>query len=141
MAMNINTGMTVLLNLTDPDSLSVTPSGDVLLVSQADSEIILIHDAGKSSQAVSSLNVGTQLDDTVYATESDGQLYVADAKKNAIYSVRGRLKSGAIYTEAPGDSRVAGFVGTVNPSTGTVKPVITGFGSPTGLIFVTDGKK
>lgn len=140
MATNINSGKTVHLNLTDPDSLSITPTGDVLLVSQGDSEIIFIHSAGEGSQTVSSLNVGTQLDDTVYATQRTGRLYVTDAKKNAIYLVRGRFKPGAIYTEAPGDSYVAAFVGTVDSSNGIVKPVITGFGSPTGLIFVPAGK-
>ncbi|MBV8371825.1 MAG: hypothetical protein JOY69_01070, partial [Candidatus Eremiobacteraeota bacterium] len=70
-----------------------------------------------------------------------GALYVADAKKNAIYSVRGPLQNGALYTEAPSDAGVAGFVGTIDPASGIVTPIITGFQSPTGLIFVGDGKR
>jgi hypothetical protein len=140
-AIDIPTGNTVTLNLTDPDSLSITPSGDVLLVSQADSEIVFVHNAGQDSQSVSRLLVGTQLDDTVFATQSNGRLYVSDSKANAIYAVRGQLQSGSIYTEAPSDAGVAGFVGTVDASTGIVTPVITGFQSPTGLIFVPDGDR
>ncbi|HEY2475953.1 MAG TPA: hypothetical protein VGI19_14280 [Candidatus Cybelea sp.] len=135
-ATDIPTGQKVRLNLTDPDSMTVAPNGDVLLVSQADEELVWIHDAGKSSQSVSRLLVGTELDDTVYATQSAGSLYVVDAKKNAVFLVQGRMHSGALYTEAPSDSGVHSFVGTVNPTTGAIKPDITGFGSPTGLIFV-----
>lgn len=134
-ATDIPTGNTVKLNLTDPDSRSITPSGDVLLVSQADSEIVLVHNAGQASQTVSRLLVGTQVDDTVYATKRSGTFYVADAKKNAIYSLSGPLQAGTLYTEAPSDAGVAGFVGTVDTSTGIITPVVTGFQSPTGLIF------
>ena len=140
-ATDIPTGNTVRLNLTDPDSLSVTPTGDVLLVDQGDSEIVFVHNAAMGSQTVSRLSVGTQLDDTVYATETGGKLYVADSKKNVIYSVRGKLQSGGLYTEAPSDSKVAGFIGAIDPSTGIITPLITGFNSPTGLIFATDGKR
>lgn len=135
-ATDIPTGKKVRLNLTDPDSMTVAPNGDVLLVSQADSEIVWIHDAGKASQSVSRLLVGTQLDDTVYATQRDGEFFVVDAKRNVIYSIRGRMRAGGLYTEAPDDSYVKGFVGVVDPKTGAVTPTITKFKSPTGLIFV-----
>ena len=137
-AKDIPTGQKVRLNLTDPDSMTVAPNGDVLLVSQADKEIVWVHDAGSKSQTVSRLLVGDQLDDTVYATQSHGLLYVADAKRNRIDEIHGRLESGGLYTEAPSDSSVPGFVGIVNTSYGTVTPVVTGFGSPTGLIFVPE---
>lgn len=135
-AKDIPTGKTVTLNLTDPDSMTVAPNGDVLLVSQADAEIVFLHNAGKASQSVSRLDVGTQIDDTVYATKHRGIFYVADAKKNLIYAIRARVAAGSLFTEAPSDSSVAGFVGTIDQSTGTITPVITHFESPTGLIFV-----
>ena len=137
-ARDITTGSIVTLNLTDPDSMAVAPNGDVILVSQADSEIVYIHDAGLSTQTVRRLIAGTQLDDVAYATESDGLIYVVDSKANAVYTVRGTFPTGSLFAEAPGDSGVAGFVGTVNVTTGTITPVIIGFSSPTGLIFVTD---
>jgi|SRR5579883_578747 len=135
-AIDIPTGKTVKLNLTDPDSMTVAPNGDVLLVSQADSEIVWVHSAGSKSQSVSRLIVGTQVDDTVYATQSQGVLYVADAKRDVIYTVSGRFSSGGLYTEAPSDSYVRGFVGRVDTSYGYITPILTGLGSPTGLLFV-----
>lgn len=137
-ATDIPTGKKVRLDLTDPDSMTVAPNGDVLLVSQADEEIVWIHDAGKGSQSVSRLLVGTELDDTVYSTQKAGSFYVVDQKKNAVFSIEGRMQRGALWTEAPDDSGVHGFVGTVNQMTGAIKPQITGFGSPTGLVFVPD---
>ncbi|MBV9718361.1 MAG: hypothetical protein JOZ77_03525 [Candidatus Eremiobacteraeota bacterium] len=135
-ATDVPTKQTVKLNLTDPDSMTVAPNGDVLLVSQADSEIVWVHSAGSKSQSVSRLLVGTQIDDTVYATQSQGFLYVADAKRDVIYTVSGRFQSNGLYTEAPDDSGVRGFVGKVDTSYGSITPIITGFGSPTGLLFV-----
>ncbi len=44
----------------------------MLLVSQADSEIVFLHNAGQASQTVSRVLVGTQVDDTVYATKRNG---------------------------------------------------------------------
>lgn len=135
-ATDITTGKSVKLNLTDPDSMTVAPNGDVVLVSQADSEVVWVHSPGSSSQSVSRLLVGTQLDDTVYATQSQGTLYVADAKRDVIYTIPGRFQAGGLYTEAPSDSKVRGFVGKVDTTYGTVTPIVTGFGSPTGLLFV-----
>jgi hypothetical protein len=69
---------TVTLNLQDPDSLSTDGNGSLVLVSQGDSEIITISNPGTSSQAVSRLPVGDQLDDTVYPS-GRGRLLVVDA--------------------------------------------------------------
>jgi hypothetical protein len=134
-AKDIPSGEMVRLNLTDPDSMTVAPNGDVLLVSQADAEIVFIHDAGTKSQSVSRLLVGTQLDDTVYATQSSGYFFVVDQKRNIVYSIAGEVRAGAIYTETPHDSGARGFVGTVSKKTGGIRPIITGFASPTGLTF------
>jgi hypothetical protein len=134
-ATDIPTGKKVQLNLTDPDSTTVAPDGDVLLVSQADEEIVFIHAAGTKSQSVSRLLVGTQLDDTVYATQSRGYFYVVDEKRNIVYLIAGGMRAHALYTETPDDSGVRGFVGTVSKKTGGIRPVITGFASPSGLTF------
>jgi hypothetical protein len=134
-AKDLVSGKTVTLNLTDPDSLTVAPDGDVLLVSQGDSEIVFLHNAGMKSQTVSRLLVGMQLDDSAYATKSKGSMLIADSHADTIYRISGRWTSGQLYTEAPSDSGVAGFVGSLDTSTGTITPMFTGFASPTGLIF------
>jgi hypothetical protein len=69
--------------------MTVAPNGDVLLVSQADKETVWVREAGSKSQSVSRLLVADQLDDIVYATQSHGLLYVADAKRNSIYEIHG----------------------------------------------------
>jgi hypothetical protein len=42
---HIATGKVETLNLTDPDSLTVAPSGDVVMISQDDSELLSVHKA------------------------------------------------------------------------------------------------
>lgn len=134
-AHDTTTDTTVALNEVDPDSMSVSPAGDVVLVDQAGSDVVFLHHAGTSQQTVTRLAVGTQLDDTVWATAQEGRLWVVDSAANAVYTITTNFKSGSVYTEAPSDSGVASFVGTLNLKTGTVVPVAIGFKSPTGLLF------
>lgn len=136
MATDIASGSKVALNEVDPDSLTIDPAGDLVLDNQGGSELVFLHHPGTSSQTVSRLQLGTQVDDSVWTTAPHGLLLVVDGKQNAIYAVTSQFVSNTIYTEAPGDSGVAGFVGTVDRSTGTISPVIIGLGSPTGLMFV-----
>lgn len=135
---DVTTGAKVTLNLADPDSLTVDPRGDLVLVAQGDKQLVVLHDPGERDQRVARLIVTKELDDTVWSSDRDGTLFVADSAANTIYKIRGPLKPGTIYTETPGDSSVPGIIGTVNPRTGAVMPLITGFKSPTGLIFVSD---
>ena len=137
-ALDTTTNQTVMLNLTDPDSMTIDPSGAVVLVDQADSEIVFIHNAATPQQSVTRVPTGTQLDDTVWATKDRGTLFVVDSPANTIYTLTSDFKPGTVYTEAPNDSGVAGFVGTVDLKTGIVTPIAIGFSSPTGLLFVPD---
>ncbi len=140
-ATDVATTKPVTLNLLDPDSLTVDPQGDVVLIDQAGTELVTIRNAGTAGQSVTALTVGTQVDDTVWAKKAEGRLYVVDATQNAIYVLRTAFKPGAVYTEAPNDSGVASFVGTVDRKTGTITPVAIGFVKPTGLLFVPDGER
>ncbi len=124
------------LNLTDPDSLTVDPSGNLVLVSQADSALITIQNPGSPTQAVTKTPIGNQEDDTVWATANSGSLYVVDGGKNAIYTLKWSGPKGTVFTEAPNDSGVVGFVGTIDLTTGFINPVSTGWSKPTGLLFV-----
>ena len=139
-ATDIVTNQKVTLNLTDPDSLSLDNQGDVVLDSQADAELIFIHNPGTSKQTVARLSLGTQVDDTTWIPKMpEGRLIIVDSQKNIIYTVtidKTGFTPGTVYTEAPADSGVAGFVGQLDPTTGTITPVIIGLGSPTGLGFI-----
>jgi hypothetical protein len=133
-----------MLNEVDPDSLAVDASGDVdpgsvdlVLVNQAGTELVFIQNA-LGTPTAKRLLVGTQLDDIAWARSESGRLFVVDSGTNAIYTMRGELSPTTIYTAAPSDSGVAGFVGTVDKSTGIITPIAIGFGSPTGLLFVPD---
>ena len=139
-ATDIVTNQKVTLNLTDPDSLSLDNQGDVVLDSQGDAELIFIHNPGTSKQTVTRLAVGTQVDDTTWIPKvPEGRLIIVDSKQNAIYTVtidKTGFTPNTVYTEAPSDSGVAGFVGKLDPTTGTITPVIIGLTSPSGLGFI-----
>ncbi len=140
-ALDTTTNTEVTLNEIDPDSLTVDPQGDVVLDNQAGSELVFLHNAGTEQQTVTRVPLGTQVDDTVWATATHGRMLVVDGPANVIYTVRANFTKGTVYTEAPNDSGVASFVGTIDLSTGTITPVAVGFSSPTGLLFIPDAQR
>lgn len=137
-ALDTTTNKYVTLNEIDPDSMSIDPQGNVVLDNQGGAELVFLHHAGTQNQKVTRVPLGTQVDDSAWSTTREGTLLVVDAKQNAIYAITGKFAPGTVYTETPDDSGVASFVGTINLSTGSITPVVIGFGSPTGLIFVPD---
>jgi hypothetical protein len=64
-ALDTTTNQTVTLNEIDPDSMSIDPAGDVVLLNQAGSEIVFLHKPGTPAQTVTRIPTGTQLEDTV----------------------------------------------------------------------------
>jgi hypothetical protein len=123
------------LTLTDPDSMSVDNNGQLVLVSQADSEFVFVKNPGTAQQSVSKMAVGTQLEDTVWPSGS-GRLLVVDGASGVTYWISGSFANGDIYTQSPNDSGVDNFVATINAATGFVTPVAIGFGKATGMVFV-----
>jgi hypothetical protein len=71
---------------------------------------------------------------TTFATGPKGR--TTSKKASHVVSHKGGFTTGTVYTEAPGDSGVAGFVGTIDLKTGVITPVIIGLVSPTGLGFI-----
>lgn len=138
-ATDVTTNQSVTLNLTDPDSMTLDNQGNLILDDQADAQIITVRNPGTAQQSVTRLPVGTQVDDSIWIPAKEGKLLVVDGKANTIYSVtidKTDFAKGTIFTEAPSDSGVAGFVGKIDPKTGTISPVIIGLNSPTGLMFL-----
>jgi hypothetical protein len=133
-------GATVTLNLTDPDSLYVTPSGDLQLDSQGDSELVFIHNPG-AGQSVRVLPIGNQMDDTIFATSPSGRLLVSDTPGGVVYSIKSKhFDTTHYYSAAPQDSGVFGYVGLIDPATGHNTPLITGFAGPHGEAFIPSGQ-
>jgi hypothetical protein len=142
-AIDTMSGSPVTLNEVDPDSMTLDAAGNLVLVNQAGSEFVFIHNPGTSTQTVTRTLVGTQLEDTIFIESArkgkNGTFLVVDGTTNTIYSLRTQLQS--VYTETPNDSGVSGLFGTVDLSTGIVTPVAIGFKKATGLaLFPQDVK-
>jgi hypothetical protein len=151
-AINVTTGKTETLNLQDPDSMILDPLGELVMTSQGDGELIIVQHPGLSCQnalvvplssETGGMTVGnTQLDDTVFTTESSGELLVADKALNAIYAITTPYFAAAAYSavsvfampSAP--NPIESFVGQTNLTTGFVTPIVTGMSDPGGMAFI-----
>lgn len=144
-AIDIPTGSTIQLNLQDPDSMTLDPFGDIVLDSQGDQEIIIVSNPGSPNQRALHVPLSYQVspgtvasvevDDTNYATSSQGFILFADKGLNTVYKLTtNAFAPGTAYTAADG----GGVVGTLNFSTGLITPAVSGLsiGGPGGLVFV-----
>jgi len=147
-ATDIPTGTTVTLNLTDPDSMTIDPRGNIVLDSQADSELIFVRHPLTDEQTLGRLKISPTLtgsdgkplaitlDDTAFAPRPKAFLLVTDVSGGVIY----RIDAGTFGFEpgtAYSGSDTLGLVGTLNLDNGVVTPIVTGFGSARGLLFVS----
>lgn len=129
-------------NVTDPDSLAVDSKNNLVIVSEGDAQLIVVHNPGQGNQKVLRLRVGTQLDDVTATTGTNGTLFVADSTLNVIYSIEATFPRGTDFAEAPLGAPVQSFVGSLDPNTGYLTPLLTvrdGILDPTSLIFVPAG--
>ena len=127
---------TVTLNLTDPDSMMIDPTGTLVLDSQGDGEMLWLKNVGTPQQSVSVLSVGTQVDDTVWPTSAKGCILVSD-NGSGVYTICSNVwVPDTPYVSAPNDSGVIGFVGTLSMSSGIVQPIVAGFANPHGMAFL-----
>ncbi len=133
-AVDSATGQTITLNFTDPDSLGITPKGDLIIDGEADKNLITVKNPGTSLQQVSVVSHPDYVaDDTVFAPKAESTLLVADTSGGAVYQITGPFDRGNAYISASS----AGYVGILNLTNGETTPVFTGFGSPHGLGFLT----
>jgi hypothetical protein len=135
-ATDISTGKPIKLNLQDPDSMISDVEGDLILDSQADGELIFVHNPGQKDQDVFHLGLtamgkATQVDDTVLAYSSEGVILVSDRDGETIYAITAPFFG-------PSEAYSAGptFVGRLNTHTGALTPVVTGMVSPHGMTFI-----
>ena len=136
MATDIPTNSPIALNLQDPDSMSFDPLGDLVLDSQSDGELVIVHNPGAQNQGVYHLALTlngspTQIDDTVYATSSHGFVLVSDRDGEMVYKI-----SRNIFAPAAAYSATPNSVATLDLDTGVLTDVVTGMVSPHGMAFV-----
>jgi hypothetical protein len=136
-ATDIPTNNPIALNLQDPDSMTFNPLGDLVLDSQADAELIIVHDAGFRDQhayhlALTENGSSAQIDDTVFATASHGTILVSDRDGETVYKItRNIFAPAAAYSATPT------AVAELDPNTGVLTDVVTGMVSPHGMAFVS----
>jgi hypothetical protein len=129
-------GKTVELALTDPDSSEVVPwaaptyRGDFMLDSQGDQELIF-----DGHGHLTALHLPASVDDSAWATDSDGALYVTDAEADTLNVVSGKFTLGTMYSSVtpcgsnsapatcPGPGFPANYLAQVNMATGALTPV------------------
>ncbi len=145
-AIDIPTDATVQLDLTDPDSMTLDPLGNIVLDSQGDQQLIIVSNPGSPDQRalrlpLSYLTSGgpmsVETDDTAFITSTEGFLLFADKGLNAVYKLqKNAFSPGTAYTAADGGP----FVGTLDFTTGIVTPIVTGVLNPGGMMFVDTSK-
>lgn len=150
---NADKAGTTRLALTDPDSNAVVPAaaarfgGQFELTSQADEQQIFA--AGPGARQLSVLKLSQSIDDTAWASDSSGTLYVTDNGADLIYKITGPFQPGMEIVSvspcdagnAPASCPAPGFpdpyLGRVDASTGAVtKLTLPGSFKPKGLMFV-----
>lgn len=136
-ASNLLTGKTVQLNLTDPDSMTVTPKGDLMFVSQADNQLIFIHDPGAAGQTVSQLpltdptGAAASVDDSMFVPAAGGRAILSDG--GSLYALDIPSSASGIVLSADTDTKT---LDELNTSTGVLTPLITGLSGPKGLVLL-----
>jgi len=134
-ATSITTGQQVQLNLQDPDSMTFDTAGDLVLDSQADAELIILHHPGAKDQSVFQLPLtsggsSVQIDDTIFPAVSQGLFLVSDRDGETVYSVTAPFFGPDPFSAAPT------FVGQLNLSTGVLSPVVMGTVNSHGMTFI-----
>jgi hypothetical protein len=142
-ATNILTGTSAKLNLQDPDSMTTTPSGDLLLDSQGDSELVVVRKPGAKSQSavlvpLSSPYGQPQVDDTLFTPSTDGFILVTDTAGDTTYAIKkAQFAPGVAYSAGvAGTTAAPGFVGRLDLEFGELTPIVSGLKSPHGLACV-----
>lgn len=141
-----STGRPVTVNLTDPDSLSVSSAGELVLNDQGDSTLVFVANPGTAQQAVSVLFLQPSaaapvVDETTWARAGGHFLVANHGNPGAVYRLdrTGGFAAGSAYTTVSNDNPAAATARTVSlldTTTGATTPVVTGLSSPKGLEFI-----
>jgi hypothetical protein len=141
------TGKKVTLALTDPDSNAVVPSsaprfaGDFVLDGQGDQQLVFAKGLDFSGLVQLPLSHGGSpagVDDVRWARESGGTLYVVDNKADAVFALTGPIHAGEAFAalDTVGGASQTTELDKLNPWTGALSPLVTGFGHIKGILWV-----
>jgi hypothetical protein len=128
---------------TDSDSLKLTPTGDLMLSSGADGQLIFVEKPGRTDQSVSFLqlldpNTGlavSGLDDAGFAIARKGIFYLADTGNNRILKIEvDHVPVGALFASIGSLQELA----VVDIHTGLTTSLVSNLNGPHGLEFVPD---
>ena len=126
---------------TDSDSLKLTPTGDLMLSSGADGQLIFVEKPGRPDQSVSFLQLldpstglaVSGLDDAVFATASEGTFYLADTSNNRILKIEvDHVRVGTLFASVGSLNQLT----VVDIHTGVTSPFVSNLKGPHGLEFV-----
>jgi DNA-binding beta-propeller fold protein YncE len=126
---------------TDSDSLKLTPTGDLMLSSGADGQLIFVEKPGRPDQSVSFLQLldpstglaVSGLDDAVFATAREGAFYLADTSNNRILKIEvDHVRVGTLFASVGSLNQLT----VVDIHTGVTSPFVSNLKGPHGLEFV-----
>jgi hypothetical protein len=141
---NIPFGTVSRLNLTDPDSMKITPSGEVLLDDQGDGLLVFWPVVSPNAPLRVLPLLGTvQVDDTVFATSRHGVLLVRRSRREhdfrgdtPVWPLDAAYSAAAAVPATKTTPAFPAYVGQLDLTSGAVVPVVTNLVSPHGMAFV-----
>jgi len=126
----------------DPDSLKLTPTGDLMLSSGDDGQLLFVGQPGTPNQSVSFLTLldpstglaVSGLDDAVFATAKKGTFYLTDTGNNRVLKIDvDRIPVGTLFASVGSLNELA----VVDIQTGVSSPFVSNLNGPHGLEFVS----
>jgi glutamine cyclotransferase len=124
----------------DPDSLKLTPTGDLMLSSGGDGQLIFVAKPATPNQSVSFLTIldpstglaVSELDDAVFATANQGSFYLADTSNNQVLKIDvANIVPGALFASVGSMNALA----VIDTATGRATPLVSNLNGPHGLLF------
>jgi hypothetical protein len=128
---------------TDADSLKLTPTGDLMLSSGNDGQLIFVEKPGRPNQSISFLQLldpttglaVSGLDDAVFATAREGIFYLADTGNNRILKIEvNHVPVGTLFASVGSLNQLT----VVDIHTGLTTPFVSNLNGPHGLEFVSN---
>lgn len=126
---------------TDPDSLKLTPTGDLMLTGEADGQLIFVENPGPN-QSVSFLQLIdpstglaiSGIDDAVITTGQEEVFYLSDTGNNRVLKIEvDNVPVGSLFCSISS----LNYLGLVDIHTGVATPFVSNLNGPHGLELVS----